>query len=158
MPPFAAIRPGALLSAPRLPLLASLRPRRRALPSTAPARSLAAGRPRDKAAEPADTGAMPVDDAIAGGGSGAKGRTGGGPPLSSSSPNAPARPSVFNSRVMGSGENGPEEELTPEQRREIDEHNAHFQHEHHRSQGAAPDKIHHRFWGSGTDKPKSAGQ
>lgn len=48
-----------------------------------------------------DTNGSPVDDALIGGGSGAKGRTGGGEPLSSTAPGAPAPPKVFSSRVPG---------------------------------------------------------
>ncbi|POR36270.1 Uncharacterized protein TPAR_03528 [Tolypocladium paradoxum] len=89
------------------------------------------------------TAAKPSSPPADGGGSGAKGRTGGGAPLGSSSPNAPPRPKVFSSNVPGPG---PARGLTAEQKDEVDEHNRHFAKKHDRSQRAPGDKVDDRFW------------
>ncbi|KND89984.1 hypothetical protein TOPH_05309 [Tolypocladium ophioglossoides CBS 100239] len=82
-----------------------------------------------------------------GGGSGAKGRTGGGSALGSSSPNAPARPKVFNSNVSGSE---PAKDLTEEQKEEVDEHNRQFAKKHDHGQTAPGDKVDEKFWKDGS--------
>ncbi|KAJ6445115.1 secreted protein [Purpureocillium lavendulum] len=148
---------------------ATLLPRASILPqavaTAAPRRSLATTarlrveNKQDKEKRPDETGkepgtiADPLHDAIAGDGSGAKGRTGGGDPLSSSSPNAPSRPKVFNSSVAG-GE-GLADELTKEQKEEVRQHNEHFQNKHDRGMRAPDDKVDQKFWngnGSGNGK------
>lgn len=97
------------------------------------------------------TTGKPSDAPVAdGGGSGAKGRTGGGAALGSSSPNAPSRPKVFNASVSGAD---PAEQLDEEQRKEVDEHNRHFADKHDRGQRAEDDKVDRKFWkGKGDSK------
>lgn len=90
-----------------------------------------------------NTNANPADDSLVGGGSGAKGRTGGGEPLSSTAPGAPAPPKVVNSRVPGVNL---EKELNKEQKREVEEHNRHFSVKHDRGHSAAEHKVDTKFW------------
>jgi hypothetical protein len=74
----------------------------------------------------------------------AKGRTGGGEPLDSSSPNAVPKPKVSNLSVpldKSAGDN-----LTQEQKQEVDEHNRDFERKHDRSQPAPKDKVDKKFW------------
>ncbi|PFH62230.1 hypothetical protein XA68_14509 [Ophiocordyceps unilateralis] len=87
----------------------------------------------------------PVPDSLSGEG-GAKGRTGGGPPLSSTAPDAPSPPKVLNSRVAGVDA---ARELSPEQRREVDEHNQAFEKKHDRGHIAPEYDVDKKFW-----KPK----
>lgn len=67
-----------------------------------------------------DTGNSPSADRLAG--DGAKGRTGGGEPLSSSE-NAPPQPKINNASIPGQGR----DKLTKEQQEEVDRHNAEFE-------------------------------
>ncbi|EQL03218.1 hypothetical protein G6O67_005532 [Ophiocordyceps sinensis] len=90
-----------------------------------------------------NTNGTPIDNAIIGGGSGAKGRTGGGEPLSSTAPGAPAPPKVVNSRVPGVNL---DKELSEEQKQEVDEHNRHFSVKHDRGQSAPEYKADAKFW------------
>lgn len=67
-----------------------------------------------------DTGNDPYTDRLAG--DGAKGRTGGGEPLSSSE-NAPPQPKINSASIPGQGR----DKLTKEQQEEVDRHNAEFE-------------------------------
>lgn len=67
-----------------------------------------------------DTGNNPSTDRLAG--EGAKGRTGGGEPLSSSE-NAPPQPKINSASIPGQGT----DKLTKEQQEEVDRHNAEFE-------------------------------
>lgn len=67
-----------------------------------------------------DTGNNPAADRLAG--DGAKGRTGGGEPLSSSE-NPPPRPKINSASIPGQGR----DKLTKEQQEEVDRHNAEFE-------------------------------
>lgn len=67
-----------------------------------------------------DTGNNPSTDRLAG--DGAKGRTGGGDPLSSSE-NPPPQPKINNASIPGQGR----DKLTKEQQEEVDRHNAEFE-------------------------------
>lgn len=71
----------------------------------------------------------------------AKGRTGGGEPLSSSS-NPPPKPKITNASVPGEGR----DKLTKEQQEEVDRHNAEFEKKHDRASAAGEDKVHKGFW------------
>ncbi|UNI17012.1 hypothetical protein JDV02_003392 [Purpureocillium takamizusanense] len=147
-----------------LPRSASLRPTATTLPPPArcpPSRAIATtarlrveNKPDSekkkqdpKEEEHPGTIADPMDDVVAGDGSGALGRTGGGEPLSSSSPNAPPRPKVFNSSIAGG--DGLADELTSEQKAEVREHNEHFQQKHDRGMRAPDDKVDQKFWNGG---------
>lgn len=74
----------------------------------------------------------------------ARGRTGGGPPLKSST-NAPPKPKITNASVPGEGADS----LTPEQQKEVDEHNRDFEKKHDRANPAANDKVDKSFWSGG---------
>ncbi|KAH7134119.1 hypothetical protein EDB81DRAFT_91434 [Dactylonectria macrodidyma] len=80
-------------------------------------------------------------DSLAGGD--AKGVTGGGEPLGSSSKNAPPQPKITNQSVPG---NMDQAEMTEEQRREVEEHNRDFDARHDRGPPAANDKVDKKFW------------
>lgn len=71
----------------------------------------------------------------------AKGRTGGGEPLSSSS-NPPPKPKITNASVPGEGR----DRLTKEQQEEVDRHNAEFEKKHDRASAAGEDKVDKGFW------------
>lgn len=71
-------------------------------------------------ADQVDTGNNPSTDRLAG--DGAKGRTGGGKPLSSSE-NPPPQPKITNASIPGQGR----DKLTKEQQEEVDRHNAEFE-------------------------------
>lgn len=71
-------------------------------------------------ADEVDTGNDPYTDRLAG--EGAKGRTGGGEPLSSSE-NAPPQPKINSASIPGQGR----DKLTKEQQEEVDRHNAEFE-------------------------------
>lgn len=73
----------------------------------------------------------------------AKGKTGGGEPLSSSSENAPPQPKISNLSVPGV--NG-REKLTEEQKKEVDEHNREFEEKHDHGNDAEADKVDKKFW------------
>jgi hypothetical protein len=79
----------------------------------------------------------------AAGGVGAKGRTGGGKPLTSSSRYAPSKPKVDSFSVSG---DGGAKGLSEEQQREVDEHNEAFDRKHDRGNTAADDKVDKKFW------------
>lgn len=79
----------------------------------------------------------------AGDGTGAKGRTGGGKPLSSSSENAVPKPKISNLSVPGVDA---KPNLTKEQREEVERHNKDFDAKHDRSNPAPEDKVDKRFW------------
>ncbi|KAK3338905.1 hypothetical protein B0H65DRAFT_474837 [Neurospora tetraspora] len=87
-----------------------------------------------------DKFAMP--DALANGD--ARGRTGGGEPLSSSHRSAPPQPKISNASVPGETPN-----LTKEQQAEVDEHNKDFENKHGRAEPAEDDKVNPKFWGGG---------
>ncbi|KAK4184806.1 hypothetical protein QBC35DRAFT_416196 [Podospora australis] len=95
---------------------------------------------------PKTSGSAPTDgvvpDVLAG--DGAKGRTGGGKPLNSSHPSAPAQPKISNGSVPG---NKPK--LSKEQQAEVDQHNKEFEEKHGRAAPASDDKVNKSFW-SGT--------
>ncbi|KAG8160464.1 hypothetical protein KVR01_010000 [Diaporthe batatas] len=74
-------------------------------------------------------------------GDGAKGRTGGGEPLSSSE-NPPPQPKINNASIPGQGR----DKLTKEQQEEVDRHNAEFEKKHDRASPAAEDKVDKNFW------------
>lgn len=84
-------------------------------------------------------GAMPDDLAHRS----ATGTTGGGPPLDSSSDNAPPKPKVSNHSVPGVDRDA---ELTEEQKREVDEHNRDFEKKHDKGEPAPDDRVDKRFW------------
>lgn len=86
-----------------------------------------------------DTGSNPSTDRLAG--DGAKGRTGGGEPLSSSE-NAPPRPKINSASIPGQGR----DKLTKEQQEEVDRHNAEFEKKHDRASPAENDKVDKNFW------------
>ncbi|KAK4089388.1 hypothetical protein PCL_11786 [Purpureocillium lilacinum] len=157
MRPFRSLLPRS--SAPLRPV-ATLLPPRRSLATTA---RLLVENKQDiqKKQDPKEddhpgTIADPMDDVVAGDGSGARGRTGGGEPLSSSSPNAPPRPKVFNSSVAGG--DGLADELTSEQKEEVRRHNEHFEKKHDRGMRAPDDKVDQKFWnGDGNGNGKGNG-
>ena len=118
----------------------------RACPLVARPRLMLVSLYSDRSATPSQaTGTGPsggdLPDSLADGS--AKGRTGGGDPLSSSK-NAPPQPKIFNASVQASGEG-----LTEEQRAEVARHNAEFDKRHDRAAEAASDKVHKKFWGGG---------
>ncbi|KAM0433018.1 hypothetical protein ACHAPT_004723 [Fusarium lateritium] len=83
-----------------------------------------------------------IIDGLAGGS--AKGRTGGGEPLEASSANAPPQPKVSNQSIPGSTQT---DTLTEEQKREVEEHNRHFEKKHDHGNQAPDDKVDKKFWG-----------
>ncbi|KYK56074.1 hypothetical protein DCS_08040 [Drechmeria coniospora] len=91
----------------------------------------------------------PINNTVIGSGSGAKGKTGGGDPLGSTSPGAPSRPKVFNSAVHLSDDLVPD--LTEEQKREVDEHNSTFEKKHDRGMAAQDGKVDAKFWRGSKD-------
>ncbi|PHH82665.1 hypothetical protein CDD82_5205 [Ophiocordyceps australis] len=80
-------------------------------------------------------------------GLGSKGRTGGGPPLDSTAPGAPPPPKIYNSQVAGLDS---ERKLTPEQRREVEEHNREFAKNHDVGHDVPAIKVDKKFWKSGS--------
>ncbi|PHH62682.1 hypothetical protein CDD81_6828 [Ophiocordyceps australis] len=80
-------------------------------------------------------------------GLGSKGRTGGGPALDSTAPGAPPPPKVFNSQVSGLDS---ERKLTPEQKREVEEHNREFAKNHDVGEEVPIQKVDRKFWKSGS--------
>jgi hypothetical protein len=72
-----------------------------------------------------------------------KGRTGGGQPLDSSSANAAPKPKISNLSVPG---NDGAKDLSPEQRKEVEEHNKDFEAKHDTSPPAPGDKVDKQFW------------
>lgn len=90
----------------------------------------------------ADSSSSTTPDAIDDG-TPAKGRTGGGEPLGSSSRNAPAKPKISNQSVPGTNKG---DKLTEEQQKEVDEHNRDFDSKHDRGNAAADDKVDKKFW------------
>ena len=83
-----------------------------------------------------------IPDALANGD--ARGRTGGGPPLSSSHHSAPPQPKISNASVPGE-----KPKLTKEQQAEVDEHNRDFEAKHGKGERAEDDKVNPKFWGGG---------
>ncbi|KAF5665419.1 hypothetical protein FCIRC_10572 [Fusarium circinatum] len=75
----------------------------------------------------------------------AKGRTGGGEALDASSKNAPPQPKVSNQSIPGNQT----DELTEEQKKEVEEHNRDFDKKHDRGNVAPDDKVDKKFWGDG---------
>ncbi|KAF5980340.1 hypothetical protein FCOIX_4864 [Fusarium coicis] len=73
----------------------------------------------------------------------AKGRTGGGEALDASSKNAPPQPKVSNQSIPGNQT----DELTEEQKKEVEEHNKDFDKKHDRGNVAPGDKVDKKFWG-----------
>ena len=88
-----------------------------------------------------DKGDSGIPDVLAG--EGAKGSTGGGEPLDSSSRNAPPKPKISNLSVPGVDKSA---ELTKEQKQEVEEHNREFDKRHDRSEAAPGDKVDEKFW------------
>ncbi|EJT75376.1 hypothetical protein GGTG_05313 [Gaeumannomyces tritici R3-111a-1] len=76
----------------------------------------------------------------------AKGQTGGGDPLESTSENAPPKPKISNASVPG---NSGMDTLTEEQRREVEQHNRDFEKRHDRATPAEKDKVNKEFWSGG---------
>ncbi|KAF4442586.1 hypothetical protein FACUT_1898 [Fusarium acutatum] len=75
----------------------------------------------------------------------AKGRTGGGEALDATSKNAPPQPKVSNQSIPGNKT----DELTEEQKKEVEEHNKDFDKKHDRGNVAPGDKVDKKFWGDG---------
>ncbi|KAF4497756.1 hypothetical protein FAGAP_6075 [Fusarium agapanthi] len=73
----------------------------------------------------------------------AKGRTGGGEPLDATSKNAPPQPKVSNQSIPGNQT----DELTEEQKKEVEEHNRDFDKKHDRGNVAPEDRVDKEFWG-----------
>lgn len=88
-----------------------------------------------------------MPDALANGD--ARGRTGGGKPLSSSHRSAPAQPKISNASVPGD-----KAKLTEEQQAEVDEHNRDFENKHGKAAKAEDDKVNPKFWGGGGRRMK----
>jgi len=72
-----------------------------------------------------------------------KGRTGGGEPLDSSAPYGASQPKVSNHSVPG--HNGVKN-MSPEQKKEVEEHNKDFEAKHDTSSPAPEDKVDKKFW------------
>lgn len=89
-----------------------------------------------------DSDKFAIPDALASGD--ARGRTGGGEPLSSSHQSAPAQPKISNASVAGD-----KPKLTKEQQAEVDEHNRDFEKKHGKAEKAEDDKVNPKFWGGG---------
>ncbi|KAK3948614.1 Metallo-hydrolase/oxidoreductase [Pseudoneurospora amorphoporcata] len=89
-----------------------------------------------------DSDKFAIPDALANGD--ARGRTGGGEPLSSSHRSAPPQPKISNASVAGE-----KPKLTKEQQEEVDEHNRNFESQHGRAEKAEADKVDPKFWGGG---------
>lgn len=100
----------------------------------------AANRATNSTADPATAGIDTLAERSA------KGQTGGGEPLESTSENAPPKPKISNASVPGTSGM---DELTDEQRREVEEHNRDFEKRHDRAGPAADDKVHKDFWSGG---------
>ena len=79
----------------------------------------------------------------------AKGVTGGGEPLESSSKNAAPKPKITNASIPGSGQT---DKLTEEQKKEVEEHNRDFEKKHDRGNPAEEDKVDKKFWTGGEQK------
>ncbi|KAK4466226.1 hypothetical protein QBC42DRAFT_259728 [Cladorrhinum samala] len=114
--------------------------------------SASSGGSRSK--EAVETGKSPtagvLPDTLAGGD--ARGRTGGGKPLSSSH-HPPAQPKISNASVPGS-----KPDLTKEQQEEVDAHNKEFEAKHGRAAPAEDDKVNKSFWsGTGDRQIKGTG-
>lgn len=114
-----------------------------------PLHTIPAASPRRAAAD-AEGGGSPAaatQDALgrstAGGGVGAKGRTGGGEPLSSSSENAVPKPKISNLSVPGADRSA---NLTKEQKEEVERHNKDFAAKHDHGNAAPDDKVDKKFW------------
>ena len=112
-------------------------------PKSAEEPSATSGGSRSK--EAVETGssptAGPLPDTLADGD--ARGRTGGGAPLSSSR-HAPPQPKISNGSVPGG-----KVKLNKEQQAEVDEHNRDFEAKHGKAGPAGDDKVDKSFW-SGT--------
>ncbi|CAM1511911.1 Fc.00g094240.m01.CDS01 [Cosmosporella sp. VM-42] len=89
-----------------------------------------------------DDGAANAVDGLANGND-AKGRTGGGEKLESSSKNAPPKPKVSNASIPGDFES---DNLTEEQKKEVDEHKKDFAKKHDHGNTAPDDKVDKKFW------------
>ncbi|KAF4333238.1 hypothetical protein FBEOM_12973 [Fusarium beomiforme] len=83
----------------------------------------------------------------------AKGITGGGEPLEASSENAPPQPKVSNQSIPGNQT----DELTEEQKKEVEEHNKDFEKKHDRGNVAQADKVDKKFWGGERHGEKDKG-
>ncbi|KAG9251947.1 uncharacterized protein F5Z01DRAFT_258600 [Emericellopsis atlantica] len=72
-----------------------------------------------------------------------KGRTGGGEPLDSSAPYGASQPKISNHSVPG-----PDgaKNMSPEQQKEVEEHNRDFAAKHDTSSPAPEDKVDKKFW------------
>lgn len=62
----------------------------------------------------------------------------------------PPQPKISNASVPG----GQAENLTEEQKREVEEHNKEFEKKHDRAHQAADDKVDKKFWESGKETSK----
>ena len=89
-----------------------------------------------------DSAKFAIPDALANGD--ARGRTGGGEPLSSSHQSAPPKPKISNASVPGENP-----KLTKEQQAEVDAHNRDFEKKHGKAEKAEDDKVNPKFWGGG---------
>ena len=118
----------------RRPLISSTS---RLLPSFRPLHRTSTLRAGDDAGS--KDGAMP--DALAE--RSAKGRTGGGEMLDSSSRNAPPKPKISNLSVPGRDMSA---NLTEEQKEEVERHNRDFEAKHDRGNTAPDDKVDKKFW------------
>lgn len=140
-----AFRRGRLVTVTRaatatpLPILPARRTYASSSPKEAEAASAQSGGSRSKDAEEETATDNSNADGLAG--SSAKGRTGGGEPLSSSK-NPPPRPKITNASVPGEGR----DKLTKEQQEEVDRHNADFDKKHDRASAAGEDKVDKGFW------------
>ncbi|KJZ80105.1 hypothetical protein HIM_00819 [Hirsutella minnesotensis 3608] len=83
------------------------------------------------------------------GGTGAKGRTGGGEPLGSTAEGAPGPPKVSNANVPGVDL---AKELTDEQKHEVEEHNRQFAKKHDRGHSAQEFRPDRKFWSGSQEK------
>jgi hypothetical protein len=94
---------------------------------------------------------------ITGGGVGTKGRTAGGKALDSTAPGAPDKPKIFNFSTPGAP--GEEQNLSEEQKREVEEHNREFA-KTHNDEGENPEnQVDEKFWnGNGDGKKRAEGR
>lgn len=97
----------------------------------------------------ADDNPGAVPDSLSG--SKVKGRTGGGKPLDATAEHAAPRPKISNLSVPGEGGR---EDLTEEQKKEVDAHNRDFDAKHDHGANAPDDKVDKKYWsGRSQGKP-----
>ncbi|KAI6782814.1 uncharacterized protein J7T54_000957 [Emericellopsis cladophorae] len=80
-----------------------------------------------------------------------KGRTGGGEPLDSSAPYGATPPKISNHSVPG---HNSAKHMSPEQQKEVEEHNKDFEAKHDTSSPAPEDKVDKKFWTGGAQDKK----